>query len=592
MTSDIKPMAEGKPASPLQDVKLYLVNSVEAACEFKRWLGERRSVLGVDTETSGLHPDRDRLRLVQIGDLKTGWAIPWDSWGGVALEALNSYTDPLVLHNSSFDCRFLKTHAGWEPPWERIHDTMTQAHIADPARPKGLKPLADRLVDPMATAGQKMLDKAMFDHKWDWATVPVDFPYYWLYGALDPVLTCHIHERMYPLVGHVPAYALEMAAVRICAEMMLHGVRIDVEHCTAKSKMLHDWAKDMRKWVKEEYGVSNVTSNRQVIERLLEDGVQFQKKTKTGQWALDKEVLDTLQWHPLAGAVRNVRRAEKTCSSYLDHMATEVDSNGYIHCSINTLGAITSRMSITDPAFQTLYRDDSVVRNGVIPSEGNVLIAIDADQIEARLMAHFSEDEGLIDAFHSDDDFFCNIASMIFSDTIKKGDPRRSLTKNTVYAKCYCAGPEKMAQTAGVSNEVAFAVFDRFDHLYPGVAAYANRIIGDGNEERQAGRTPYVETPYGRKIPCAKNEIYPLVNYSIQGPAAEILKRGMADIEAKGLSQYLILPVHDELVFDVPKDIANDVLRTVEGILNNTKDYRVPLTWSGEIFEERWSCKS
>jgi len=587
----VEPVATGKPVSPLQDVKLYFVNSIDAAMEFKRWVGQSREVLGVDTETSGLRPDRDKLRLVQFGDLHTGWAIPWEQWGGVALEILNSYTDPLVLHNSSFDCRFLKTHAGWKVPWERIHDTLTQAHIADPSRPKGLKPLADRLVDPQATAGQKMLTKAMFDNHWNWATVPVDLPYYWLYGALDPVLTCHIHRNLYPYVGHIPAYALEMSAVRICAEMMLHGVKIDLDHCHTKTTELRKWVQEMRQWVKEHYGVNNITSNRQVIERLLEDGVQLEKRTKTGALALDKEVLETISYHPLAQAVSNVRRAEKTCGSYLENMIELADPDGYVHCNINTLGAVTSRMSITDPAFQTLFRDDKVVRQGVIPSEGNVLVAIDADQIEARLMAHFSGDQGLIDAFNSDDDFFCNIASMIFNERIEKGDMRRTLTKNTVYGKCYCAGPEKMAQTAGVAPEVGYAVFDRFDHLYPGVKAYMDTIIMNGEIERANGNQPFVETPYGRRIPAPPDKVYPLVNYSIQGPAAEILKRGMADIEAAGLSEFLVLPVHDELVLDVPKDIAKDVLRQVEGILTNTTDYSVPLTWSGDIYHERWGPK-
>ncbi len=578
--------------SPLSNIQLKLINTIDAAMEFKRWLGERREVLGVDTETSGLHPEKDVLRLVQIGDRDTGWAIPWELWGGVALEALNKYTDDLVLHNSSFDCRFLQTHAKWKPPWERIHDTLTQAHIKDPGRPKGLKPLADRLVDPRATAGAQVLTQAMYENKWDWRTVPVDCPAYWIYGALDPVLTCRIHEKLYPDVKNIPAYALEMSAVRICAGMMLRGVKVDIEHCTSKALELREWVIEARTWADVEFGVTNVTSNKQIIDRLLADGIELTKRTPRGALSLDKEVLDAIaDKHPLANLVRKVRRAEKTCGSYLDHMVESADANGYVHCNINTTGAITSRMSITDPAFQTLFRDDKVVRNGIVPSTGNSLVAIDADQIEARLMAHFSGDQGLIDAFKSPNDFFCEIGSEIFNDKITKGDFRRSLTKNTVYGKVFCAGPEKMAETAGVAPEVGYSVFNRFDYLYPGVKQYMDRIIHEGERARAAGEVPYVETPYGRRIPVLDSRIYPLVNYSIQGPAAEILKRGMADIEAAGLSDYLVLPVHDELVLDVPKEDAVDVLHQVEGILNDHETFKVPLTWSGEIYEDRWSTK-
>lgn len=579
--------------SPLSNIQLKLVNTIEAAMEFKRWLGERRDILAVDTETSGLHPEKDRLRLVQIGDRDTGWAIPWELWGGVALEALNNYTGEWVAHNSSFDCRFLQKHAGWKVPWNRMHDTLTMAHIVDPGRPKGLKPLADRLIDPRATAGQQVLTQAMYENKWDWGTVPIDCAAYWIYAALDPVLTCRIHEKLYPQVKDIPAYALEMSAVRICAGMMLRGVKVDVEHCTSKAVELREWVQHARSWADTEYGIKNVTSNKQVTEVLLADGIEFSKMTKTGAICLDKEVLDSIaDKHPLAGLVRKVRRAEKTCGSYLDNMVEAALIDGYIHCNINTTGAITSRMSINDPALQTLFRDDKVVRNGIVPSTGNAFVAIDADQIEARLMAHFSGDQGLIDAFHSPDDFFCTIGSEIFQDNVYKGDFRRTLTKNTVYGKCYCAGPEKMAQTAGVSAEVGYSVFNRFDYLYPGVKEYAERIIREGEATRAAGGVPYVETPYGRRIPVLDHKIYPLVNYSIQGPAAEVLKRGMADIEAAGLSELLVLPVHDELVLDVPKEDAVDVLRQVEEILNDYTTFKVPLTWSGEIYEDRWSTKA
>lgn len=86
-------------SGPLSHVNLKFLDSIDKAMEFKRWAGERREVLGVDTETTGLRPDSDRIRLIQFGDLNTGWAIPWAKWGGVAMEILTAYEGPLVLHN-------------------------------------------------------------------------------------------------------------------------------------------------------------------------------------------------------------------------------------------------------------------------------------------------------------------------------------------------------------------------------------------------------------------------------------------------------------------------------------------------------------
>lgn len=569
--------------------------------EFKRWVGERRDVLGLDTESGGLRPEHDRLRMVQFGDLHTGWAIPWELWGGVALEILRDYRGPYALHNSSFDYRFLKTRAGWQGPWSVTDDTYTEAHLVDPGRPKGLKSLASRLVDPRAMAGQQLLDKAMLDNKWTWDTVPWNFPWYWMYAALDPVLTCHIHEKLKPQVaalGSTNAYALEMSAVRICSDMMLRGIRIDTEYCLRNIAELRAKVEEVRSYAKDAYGIDNMTSNKQVTEYLEKDGVELWKRTKSGQgWALDKEVLDWLTeaiQHPLAKYVSFVRRAEKICGSYLDHFVQWADRAGFVHANINPLGAVTSRMAVTGPAFQTLFRAEKpskIVRGCIIPREGNVLISTDMDQIEARLMAIYSGDQGLIDAFNSDKDFFCEIATQLWKEDIKKGDHRRTLIKNVIYGKDYGAGPTKMANTAGVPEAIMLPLVESFDGRYPGVRKFFNDVLAAGRALERTEGVGYVVTPYGRRIPNVDGRLYALTNYLIQGAAAEILKKSLADLDAVGLGEYLILPVHDEIVLDVPKEQAQDVVQTLKETLNDYTSYPVPLTWSAEVFEERWGPK-
>ena len=579
--------------SPLRDVQLELVDSVDKAMEFKRWLSQSRRALGVDTESGGLRPDLHRLRLVQFGDMTRGWAIPWDRWGGVTMEALNQYEGPLVFHNAGFDCRFLQAHAGWSPPWSRIHDTMTMAHLVDPSRPKGLKPLSARLIDPRATAGETLLHTGMGQHGWTGDTVPTDFPPYWVDGALDPVLTCHVFEKLGPTLKarhYETAYDLEMTTVRICADMMTRGINIDLGYCDQKAEELRGWVVKAREMIKREYGVDNPTSNRQVIAKLQRDGVELTKRTASGaDLALDKEVLNALD-HPLAEYVLAIRKAEKICSTYLENFSEMIGPDGRLHPSINPLGARTGRMSITGPALQTLQRDDPTVRTAFIPSAGNRLVLCDADQIEMRLAAHFSHDQGLIDAFHQDADFFCVLASQIFGEDVKKGDRRRQITKNTGYGKLYGAGAPTIARTAKITLEAAAHFVQAFDDRFPGITQLMTKVVNEAEQRRRDEGRAYVRTPLGREVPADDEREYALVNYLIQSHAAEILKRGLADLEAADVARYLVLPVHDEVVLDVPEAEVADVVNVVESTLNDLTTYEVPLTWSAETHPS-WGAK-
>ena len=138
-------------SSPLSNVELHLVDSLAEAQNMARWLGERRDggPVGLDTESGGLSPYRHRARMIQLGDMVHGWAVP-SHWFGIAYDLINSYEGEFVLHNSSYDWQVLKEQCGIDVPFHRMHDSMAAAHLMDPERPKGLKPLADRLVDPRA----------------------------------------------------------------------------------------------------------------------------------------------------------------------------------------------------------------------------------------------------------------------------------------------------------------------------------------------------------------------------------------------------------------------------------------------------------
>ena len=582
----------------LDDVNLYLVNDTDGMSSFMRWLGERRDVLGVDTETTGFSHHRDKIRLIQFGDINTGWAIPWERWSGVAIEALNKYEAPIVLHNSQFDMRFITTHAGkdltrWK--WDWCDDTMTMAHLLDPKRPKGLKPLAAMHIDTKAVAAQGQLDAGMADNKWSYGTVPIDYPPYWIYAAMDPVLTCRLHQKFKPAIdsSYREVYNLEMGVLRVLANMMLKGARVNPDYVTEMITKLSGWTAKALDWTTSEYGVTSSMANQKIVAAFDRLGVKIPHKlTNSGNQAMDKEVLELIE-HPLAETILQIRKFEKQIGPYFKHFLNDADENGRVHPTIWGLGTRTGRMSITDPALQTLPKRDPTVRKAIIPSEDHHLVSIDADQIEARLAAHFSGDMGMRDAFLADGDFFVELTKQIYDDqTVVKSDPRRALTKGVVYGKLYGAGVPTMAVTARVSEDQMGAIVSKFDTTFPGVRRLQLAIEGTARQRIRDEGEAYVITPMGRKLYSDKYKEYTLMNYLIQSHAAEVFKKNLLLLDAAGFGDYLILPVHDEVVMDVPADSSADILREAELVMNDDTTYSVPITWSGEIMKTSWGAKS
>lgn len=585
--------------SPLQDVRLHLVESVCDAIAFKTWLGERREgPLGIDCETGGLSAYRDGLRLIQFGDLNQGWAIPWNQWGGVALEAFREYTGDYVAHNSIFDWQFIAEHTGYEIPWERLHDTLTMARLDDPTRSNGLKPLATKLLDRYAATGQRELDEGMRTNKWTWATVPIEYPPYWIYGALDPVETAHLHKHFAPrIAASCPeAYSLERAANRICTKMMRKGMLLDVPYIEESVLEFDIKSAEIREWLKHAHKITSPKSPAQIGKALEKLGQKILFYTDRGAPQFDKEALafyakagENTAVRQLAQYIRAVRHIEDIRDRYSNAFLNLRDANDVLHSNVNVMGARTGRMSISDPPLQQLPRDDKVIRGSFIPRPGHVFISCDLDQVEARLSAHFSGDEGLIRAFRDADegggDFFCGVASDIFRTPITKDDPRRQLTKGVVYGSIYGAGAETMAKTAGIPLEDMQPVKAAFDARFPGLKRMSDQIV---REARQHQR-PTTFTALGRPLIADEGrEHTQLPNAKIQGTAAEYMKQSLVNMDASGLTDMLVLAIHDEAILEVPVDQAQDVLHTVREAMTDRTSYRVPLTAGGKILRERW----
>lgn len=555
----------------------------------------------MDTESDGFNAHVGKpLRMVQVGDKQTGWSIPHPAWSGFWTDKLNAYEGPLVFHNAVHDIPWLVVHSDrgrWRPPWERIDDTMTMAHLDDPTRPRGLKALADREVDPRASAGEKALHDGMKAQGWTWGTVPYDFAPYWVYAALDPVLTCHVWDRKkYVTEQFKQSYQIEMAATRIATNMKMHGAYIDVPYTEKAIGALKGYSGEIRAWLKQNFGVTSPMSGGQIGKVVEQHGIPIQFWTDGGAAQFDKDALifygiNYPDIAPFTETIRAVRQSEKIIGTYLENFLSMRDANDLLHPSLWVNGAVTTRMSCSDPNLQNLIRDDKIVRGAFIPHPGMALISIDANQIEQRLVAHFSGDAGLIEAFLQADatgtDFFSIVASEIFKTPIDKKDPRRQRTKNTMYAKSYGAKVPKMALTAGIP----VAQMEEFHAMliarFPGLDGFMQACIREASQNAHRGK-PAIYTPTGRRLLLNKDKIYTSANYKIQGHAAELLKIGANRLDAAGYGPYMVLPVHDEIILEAPENQAEAMLAEAEQILANRTDYAVPITWEGSVMRERW----
>lgn len=584
----------------LSHVQLHLVSNLETLWACARWAGERREgPLCADTESAGLDPHRHRNRLIQLGDMNHGWAFPADLWGGAALEILTAYAGEIGFHNSPYDVRVMNVQHGWQPRWERTHDTLIATHLLDSMRDARLKVLAGREVDPRAVAGEKILHDAMSAQGWTWATVPVDYPGYWAYGALDPVLTAHLwHKYGSKVLSDYPGpYDLERATTRIAVGMMTAGMRIDRGFIREHIETMGQWQVQAMEWLKRYHGITTVNSNEQLGRAFERAGIQIVLWTPKGKPQMDKEALAFYrtqypQHEPLIKTVIKARKVADIIGDHLTKYLSLADANDHVHCTIHTCRARTSRMSVTEPALQTLDRDEPVIRGCFVPDPGEVLVTIDADQIEARLCAHFSGDRRMIEMFHHADvsgiSFFRQMMGDIYGipyqETSKK-DPRYTWAKNATYSWTYGAGLDKMAVTAGVTQDQMSPIYYGLKSNYPGVVALMKKLIREG---RASSGRPYVTTPFGRRLYGDPGKEYALLNTLIQGHAGEILKNGAVKLDAAGMGRFLRLFIHDEIMMSVPKSMAAEVLAAATEILTDRTSYAVPLTWGGAILEDRW----
>ena len=387
---------------------------------------------------------------------------------------------------------------------------------------------------------------------------------------------------------------VELPLSAILREIEQAGVRIDVAMLKQAETQLNDELQTLEKqiYVAAE-ATFNINSPKQVGEVLF-DQLKLDtkaKKSKTGQYSTSEEVLFALKpKHPVVGLILEYRELKKLISTYISSLPNYINpTTGKIHTTYNQTVTVTGRLSSSNPNLQNLpIRSErgQLIRQAVIPDEGCMFLSADYSQIELRLMAHFSQDPHLVQAFISGQDVHAATAAKIFNipiEEVSKDQRRQAKTAN--FGIIYGISAFGLAQQLDCSRSEAKALIDGYFAAFPGVIDYIER------QKELARQQGFAVTLFGRKryLPDILSHNATVrsfaernaVNSPIQGTAADIIKMAMVTIHRRlkeeGLKAQMIMQVHDELNFNVPLNEVDKVREIVVSEMQNVVHLTVPL---------------
>ena len=566
-----------------------VVESDADAASFREWIDTNGcGPVAVDTETTGLD-DRAagwRLRLVQFGDMRTGWVIPAERKADVQY-GLSRCVMP-IFHNRPFDASAL-TRAGFSHhAWDGGRDTHILAHLVDSRSARdggvghGLKALADHYIYPGLSDDQAEIKAWARANKVSVGRMFAEAPQEVLeaYAGMDVVLTSWLFGILLGKVRHIGCSkleAFELEVQRVCAEMVDTGFKVDLEYAEALDAHLRAEG-DRAAERLAGFGVDNPNSPAQVAAALEAAGVVWSDRTAAGKRSVDSEALAKMV-HPIAALMVEYRTASKLRKSYVEAVLGS-HANGRVHASIRALQARTGRMSVSNPPLQQLPSDDALIRRMFIPDDGYVLCAVDYSQIELRVLAALANEPKMIEAIQCGVDLHINAAA-------KMGVDRR-IAKMTNFLTVYGGGASKLEVAANIGAGEAKAAINGFNRAFPRIKRY-----GEGLQRAAYSSGDFsVSTMSNRRLVLDRDRMYAATNYVVQSSARDVLAEAMLRIDESYLGGTLLLPVHDELLFQVPEGeeikAVDDMVGLMETDIESTMYGIVPLAADGSVYGASW----
>ncbi|MDR1226107.1 MAG: DNA polymerase I [Prevotellaceae bacterium] len=429
------------------------------------------------------------------------------------------------------------------------------------------------------------------------------------YAAEDADITIQLYRKLFPLLKQnklLELYtSIEAPLIEVLAEMEYEGVKIDTQslHEAGKAMTLEldVLENEIRKMADEPE--LNVYSPKQLGEALFDKmqiAANARTTSKSKQYSTSEETLSTLRdRHPIIDKILEMRSLKKMLSTYVDALPQLVNpETGRIHTSYNQAVTVTGRLSSNNPNLQNIpIREERgrEIRKALIPSdERHMLLSADYSQVELRLMAHLSQDKHLVNAFLQNQDIHAATAAKIFHipiEEVSKEQRRRAKTAN--FGIIYGISVHGLSQRLNIPRSEAKVLIDGYFEAYPQIRVYMDNVV------RQAKENGYVTTLCGRKrmLPdiSSRNAMVRgyaernAINAPIQGSAADIIKLAMIKIyrrlQKERLRSRMILQVHDELVFDVPKQELDYMKKMVVEEMEAAFKLIVPLTAEAGVGE-------
>ena len=541
-----------------------------------------------DTETTGLDAVQAGLVGLSFSTVPTvAWYVPVGHEVGEQLpvEEVLAAVRPIFespeiskcAHNANYDMTILASH-GIECQGVDF-DTMVAAHLLSRGQ-LGLKNLSlDVLGQEMTPitnligVGKKQVtfDKVGIAEAASYAAADADMTERLRRAFEEPV----VREGQSSLMTD-----MEMPLVPILVTMQRNGIKLDTAGLREMSEDLREQMFQTEEELYKSIGHTvNINSPQQLSDLLFNEiGLPKTKRTKTG-YSTDANSLEGLKGlHPVVDQILEYRQVSKLKSTYVDALPDMVNPiTGRVHTSYNQTGSATGRMSSSDPNLQNIPIRTEMgrqVRRAFVAESApdRLLFAADYSQIELRVLAHISQDPGLLEAFHRGEDIHASTASLMFDVPLIDVVPdQRRVAKVLNFGVIYGLSAHGISQQTGFSREEGASFIETYFAKYPGISEYLERV------KVQVRAEQYVETLLGRRryLPDINSPNFNVrggaermaINMPIQGTAADIMKLAMIRVQNRlddeGLQTKMLLQVHDELVFETPKeemDAINDLV--------------------------------
>ena len=486
------------------------------------------------------------------------------------------------------------------------HDTLLQSYILESHRPHSMDSMALRHLDVKTISYDEITGKGANRIGFE----QVDIHQATQYAAEDADVTLQLHQCLYPKIENDTRLdyvyrQLELPVLNVLFDMERNGVLLDSELLNNQSHELGEKLMSLEQAAFSIAGQSfNLNSPKQIQEILFNQlKLPVIKKTPKGAPSTNEDVLQQLALdYPLPKILLEYRGLAKLKSTYTDKLPAMVDTNtGRVHTNYAQAVAVTGRLASNDPNLQNIpvrTAEGRRIREAFIAPPGCCIVSADYSQIELRIMAHLSQDAGLLKAFAASEDIHSATAAEIFSVPLDEIDQeQRRYAKVINFGLIYGMSEFGLATQLGIERNAARAYMDRYFTRYPGVAEYMQRT------RESAKLNGYVETVLGRRLWLPEinsananrrqSAERAAINAPMQGTAADIIKLAMITVhdwlKCEKMQSKLIMQVHDELVLEVLADELETVKARLPDLMGNVIELDVPLLLeigAGENWEQ------